>query len=160
MLVAWSVCPLAALRARHPSQRRILLRCMHAHGFAASLLRFADAGDVVLHRAQRKRSGTKHCTTVACRSLVVHACQLHASIGIIMCFPFSQIKTSSINSDGSPLSPILFNFLANCPTRMIRKAHSNWLFSRLVDHIIRNGVAILQYADNTIRKMTLRRPQI
>ena len=33
---------------------------------------------------------------------------------------------------------------------MIHKAQSNRLFSGLVDHIIENGVAVLQYADETI----------
>jgi hypothetical protein len=35
-------------------------------------------------------------------------------------------------------------------TRMIYKAQSNRLFCGLIDHIIGNGVVVLQYADDTI----------
>lgn len=49
-----------------------------------------------------------------------------------------------------PLSPILFNFVADGLSRMIQKAQSNKLFTELIDHIVDNGVAVLQYADDTI----------
>jgi hypothetical protein len=49
-----------------------------------------------------------------------------------------------------PLSPILFNFVADCQTRMILQAQINDLIVGLVEHIISHGVAILQYADDTI----------
>lgn len=49
-----------------------------------------------------------------------------------------------------PLSPILFNFAADSLSRMIENAQENGLFTGLLDHIISNGVAILQYADDTI----------
>lgn len=51
---------------------------------------------------------------------------------------------------GDPLSPLLFNFMADGLTRMVHKAQSNGLLCGLIDHIIENGVAILQYADDTI----------
>jgi hypothetical protein len=51
---------------------------------------------------------------------------------------------------GDPLSPILFNFVADGLTRMIYKAQANDLFHGLVDHIIDKGFAVLQYADDTI----------
>ena len=51
---------------------------------------------------------------------------------------------------GDPLSPILFNFVADGLSRMIHKAQSNNLFLGLIDHIINKGVAVLQYADDTI----------
>lgn len=51
---------------------------------------------------------------------------------------------------GDPLSPILFNFIADCLTRMVERAQDNKLFTGFVDNIIPNGVAILQYADDTI----------
>jgi len=51
---------------------------------------------------------------------------------------------------GGPLSPILFNFVADGLTRMILKAQSNKLFYGLVSHIVEDGVAVLQYADDTI----------
>jgi len=51
---------------------------------------------------------------------------------------------------GDPLSPILFNFVADGLTRMIHKAQANDLFHGLVDHIIDKGVGVLQYVDDTI----------
>ena len=51
---------------------------------------------------------------------------------------------------GDPLSPILFNFVADYLTRMVLKTQDNGLFTGLVDKIIPRWVAILQYADDTI----------
>ena len=48
------------------------------------------------------------------------------------------------------MSPILFNFVADYLTRMVLKTQDNGLFTGLVDKIIPRGVAILQYADDTI----------
>ena len=49
-----------------------------------------------------------------------------------------------------PLSPIFFNFVADCLSRMVRKAQRNNLICGLADNLIENGVVILQYADDTI----------
>jgi hypothetical protein len=51
---------------------------------------------------------------------------------------------------GDPLSPILFNFVADSLTIMNFKAQENNKFYGLIDHIIDKGVAILQYTDDTI----------
>lgn len=51
---------------------------------------------------------------------------------------------------GDPLSLILFNFVADHLIRMVENAQENGLFTRLIDHIVPNGVAILQYANDTI----------
>jgi hypothetical protein len=51
---------------------------------------------------------------------------------------------------GDPMSPILFNFVADCLTKMVKKAQSNQLITGLASNIIPNGIAILQYADDTI----------
>jgi len=51
---------------------------------------------------------------------------------------------------GDPLSPILFNFVADFLARMVRKAQRNDLICGLADNLIDKGVAILQYADDTI----------
>ena len=40
---------------------------------------------------------------------------------------------------GDPLSPILFNFVADGLSRMILKAQSNDLFCSLIDHIVDKG---------------------
>jgi hypothetical protein len=49
-----------------------------------------------------------------------------------------------------PLSPILFNFVADCLTRMVHRAQENGLITGLISYIIPNGLAILQYVDDTI----------
>ena len=51
---------------------------------------------------------------------------------------------------GDPLSPALFNLVADCLTKMIKKAQSNHMIAGLISDIVPNGVAILQYADDTI----------
>ena len=51
---------------------------------------------------------------------------------------------------GNPLSPILFNFVADCLSRMFRKAQRNNLICGLADNLIEKGVVALQYADDTI----------
>ena len=51
---------------------------------------------------------------------------------------------------GDPFSPFLFNLAADCLTKMILKAQQNGLFKGLASDLIPNGVAILQYADDTI----------
>jgi hypothetical protein len=44
---------------------------------------------------------------------------------------------------GDPLSPILFNMVADCLTRMVRKAQSHGLITGLASNMIPGGVAIL-----------------
>jgi len=51
---------------------------------------------------------------------------------------------------GDPLSPILFNFVADCLARMVKMAQHNGLLCGLAENLIPKGVAILQYADDTI----------
>jgi hypothetical protein len=60
------------------------------------------------------------------------------------------IKSHKGVRHGDPLSPTLFNFVADCLTRLILQAQNNGLIVGLVDHIISHGVAVLQYADDTI----------
>jgi hypothetical protein len=40
--------------------------------------------------------------------------------------------------------------VADCLTRMIRKAQRNGLITGLADNLIPHGIAVLQYADDTI----------
>jgi hypothetical protein len=51
---------------------------------------------------------------------------------------------------GDPLSPILFNMVADCLTRMVRKAQFHGLITGLANNLMTGGVAILQYVDDTI----------
>jgi hypothetical protein len=51
---------------------------------------------------------------------------------------------------GDPLSPLMFNLAADCLAKMIHNAQDNSLIKGLVSDLIPNGVAVLQYADDTI----------
>ncbi|XP_062188905.1 uncharacterized protein LOC133892218 [Phragmites australis] len=51
---------------------------------------------------------------------------------------------------GDPLSPILFNLVADMLTTLIFRAKSNGKFKRVVPHLVEDGLSILQYADDTI----------
>jgi hypothetical protein len=50
---------------------------------------------------------------------------------------------------GDPLSPFLFNIAADTLAKIICLAQKNKLIEGLVPAYIENGVAILQYADDT-----------
>lgn len=51
---------------------------------------------------------------------------------------------------GDPFSPTLFNMAGECLTKMVLTAQKNGLFVGLAADLITNGVAILQYADDTV----------
>ncbi|XP_071680257.1 uncharacterized protein [Lolium perenne] len=51
---------------------------------------------------------------------------------------------------GDPFAPFLFNMAANSLAKMISIAQQNGLLTGLADNIVQNGVAMLQYADDTI----------
>lgn len=51
---------------------------------------------------------------------------------------------------GDPMSPILFNIVADMLALMIRRANEKGLVRGLVPHLVDGGVSILQYADDTI----------
>ena len=51
---------------------------------------------------------------------------------------------------GDLLSPLLFSFVIDCLTRMIKQAQRNGLITGLASNLIDKGVAVLQYADATI----------
>jgi hypothetical protein len=51
---------------------------------------------------------------------------------------------------GDPFAPFLFNMAANSLAKMVHLAQNNGLVTGLADNLIQNGIAILQYADDTI----------
>jgi len=51
---------------------------------------------------------------------------------------------------GDPLSPILFNIVADMLTLFINRAKAEDQLSGVVPHLIEGGLSILQYADDTI----------
>jgi hypothetical protein len=51
---------------------------------------------------------------------------------------------------GDPLSPMLFNIVANMLAIMIKRAKTDGLIEGLIPHLVDGGLSILQYADDTI----------
>ena len=51
---------------------------------------------------------------------------------------------------GDPLSPILFNLVADMLAILIARAKEDGQVGSLVPHLVEGGVSILQYADDTV----------
>jgi len=62
--------------------------------------------------------------------------------------PYFQTKKAL--RQGDPLSPILFNIVANMLALLINRAKAADQLSDVVSDLIDGGLSILQYADNTI----------
>jgi hypothetical protein len=54
---------------------------------------------------------------------------------------------------GDPMSPLLFNIVVDCLTRLVLKAQRNGLVTGLISNLIPLGIAILHYADDTILRL-------
>ena len=62
--------------------------------------------------------------------------------------PYFQTKKGL--RQGDPLSPILFNLVADMLTLFIKRAKAEGLLSGVVPHLVDDRLSILQYADDTI----------
>jgi retron-type reverse transcriptase len=51
---------------------------------------------------------------------------------------------------GDPLSPILFNIVVGMLAILINRAKNGGEISRVIPNIVKDGLSILQYADDTI----------
>jgi hypothetical protein len=51
---------------------------------------------------------------------------------------------------GDPLSPMLFNIVADMLAIMIERAKAEGQIEGLIPHLVDGGLSILQYADDTI----------
>jgi hypothetical protein len=51
---------------------------------------------------------------------------------------------------GDPMSPILFNAVADMLALLIKRAKDDGQFSGVIPHLVEDGLSILQYADDTI----------
>jgi hypothetical protein len=51
---------------------------------------------------------------------------------------------------GDPLSPMLFNIVADMLVIMIKRAKHDGLIEGVIPHLVDGGLSILQYADDTI----------
>jgi hypothetical protein len=59
-------------------------------------------------------------------------------------------QSSKGDRQGYPLSPFLFNSAAQCLTKMVLEAQENGLLTGLAPDLVDKGVAIMQYADDTV----------
>ena len=51
---------------------------------------------------------------------------------------------------GDPMSPILFNIVADMLVMIINRAKKNGQVQGIIPHLVEDGLSILQYADDTI----------
>ena len=62
--------------------------------------------------------------------------------------PYFQTKRGL--RQGDPMSPILFNIVADMLTLLIKRAKADDQIRGVIPHLVEDGLSILQYADDTI----------
>jgi hypothetical protein len=62
--------------------------------------------------------------------------------------PFFQTKRGL--RQGDPMSPILFNIVADMLALLIRRAKADGQIRGVIPHLVDDGLSILQYADDTV----------
>jgi hypothetical protein len=60
------------------------------------------------------------------------------------------LSNSKGSSEGDPLSPLLFNIVADMLAILIARAKEDGQIDGLIPHLVDGGVSMLQYADDTI----------
>ena len=61
-----------------------------------------------------------------------------------------NFQTSKGHRQGDPLSPILFNLVADMLAILVSKAMNGGQFRGLVPNLVNDGLSTMQYADDTI----------
>ena len=72
------------------------------------------------------------------------------SVGIKVNDKSSYFQTHKGLRQGDPLSPILFNIVADILATLISRAKADGQISGIIPHLLDDGLSILQYADDTI----------
>ena len=62
----------------------------------------------------------------------------------------SYFQTKRGLRQGDPMSPILFNIIADMLALLINRAKADGQIRGVIPHLIDDGLSILQYADDTI----------
>jgi hypothetical protein len=60
------------------------------------------------------------------------------------------LSNSKGSSEGYPLSPLLFNIVADMLAILIARAKEDGQIDGLIPHLVDGGVSMLQYANDTI----------
>lgn len=72
-----------------------------------------------------------------------------------MCIDLNGVRGEFFRSfkglrQGDPLSPLLFNLVADALSAMLSRASNSGLIQGIVPHLIDGGITHLQYADDTV----------
>src|SRR5688572_1305162 len=64
--------------------------------------------------------------------------------------PGHYFQTKKGLRQGDPMSPILFNIMADMLSILIKRAKDDGQIKGFIPHLVEDGLSILQYADDTI----------
>ena len=82
---------------------------------------------------------------------LIHSCVAGGSVAVNINDEIGRFfQTKKGLRQGDPLSPILFNIVADMLAIMIERAKLDGQIEGVVPHLVDGGLSILQYADDTI----------